>query len=262
MKDNVRIFFIGGLISYRAHFNWLKPSIFVTTLVVTPIFQILFFAFLGRSAGIESDRFFVIGNAVQVAALPGLFAMTFAITGERWSQTLAPLLASPANRTALFLGRSLPVIVNAAAVCVLSFVGAGLILHVSVPVRSLPSLALIVLVTSISCTGFGFLGGAIGLRLRDAIILINLADAVLLIFCGVNIPTATLPHWMQVVGQGLPVTHGLQAARGVADGAAFGSVAHFVLVELLVGLVYAAIGLVLLRILEVEARRHATLETT
>jgi ABC-2 type transport system permease protein len=98
--------------------------------------------------------------------------------------------------------------------------------------------------------------------MRDVIIAINLADAVLLIFCGVNIPTASLPHWMQVVGQGLPVTHGLQAARRVANGAAFGSVAHFVLVELLIGLVYMALGLVLLRLLEIEARRHATLETT
>jgi ABC-2 type transport system permease protein len=260
--NSARVFFIGGLISYRANFNWINPWIFVPTLVVTPIFQILFFAFLGRSAGLASDRFFVIGNAVQVAALPGLFAMTFAITGERWSQTLAPLLATPANRTALFLGRALPVIVNAAVVCVISFVAAGLILHVSIPMRSLPSLALIVLVTSVACTGFGFLGGAIGLRVRDVIILINLADAVLLIFCGVNIPTASLPHWMQAVGQGLPVTHGLQAARRVADGASFGSVAHFVLVELLIGVVYAAGGLVLLRYLEYEARRKATLETT
>jgi len=259
--NSVRVFFVGGLISYRALFNWLNPWIFIPTLVVTPIFQVLFFAFLGRSAGLASDRFFVIGNAVQVAALPGLFAMTFTITGERWSQTLAPLLATPANRTALFLGRALPVIANAAAVCVISFVGSGLLLHVHIPVRSLPSLALVVLITSISCTGFGFLGGAIGLRMRDVIILINMLDAVLLIFCGVNIPTASLPHWMQVVGQGLPVTHGLQAARRVADGAPFGDVAHYVLVELLIGVAYAFAGLLLLRFLEQEARRKATLET-
>jgi len=82
-----------------------------------------------------------------------------------------------------------------------------------------------------------------------------------LIFCGVNIPTASLPHWMQVVGQGLPVTHGLQAARRVADGAALGSVVHFLLVELAIGLAYAAVGMALLRYLENEARRHATLET-
>ena len=74
---NLRIFFVGGLISYRALFNWLNPWIFLPTLVVAPIFQVLFFAFLGRSAGLESDRFYVIGNALQIAALPGLFAGRF-----------------------------------------------------------------------------------------------------------------------------------------------------------------------------------------
>jgi ABC-2 type transport system permease protein len=86
-------------------------------------------------------------------------------------------------------------------------------------------------------------------------------DAVLLVFCGVNIPTASLPAWMQVVGQGLPVTHGLQAARRIADGAGLGSVTHYLLVELAIGLVYAAAGMALLRFLENQARRHATLET-
>ena len=126
--NNVRIFFVGGVIAYRALFNWLNPWIFIPTLIVAPIFQVLFFAFLGRSAGLESDRFYVIGNALQIAALPGLFAMTFAISGERWSQTLSPLLATPANRAAVFLGRALPVVANAALVCVVSFVAGALLL--------------------------------------------------------------------------------------------------------------------------------------
>jgi len=57
------------------------------------------------------------------------------------------------------------------------------------------------------------------------------------------------------------VTHGLQAGRRVADGAALGDVAHYVFVELAIGIAYAAAGLALLRFLEEEARRRATLET-
>ncbi|HEY3185307.1 MAG TPA: ABC transporter permease [Gaiellaceae bacterium] len=257
----LRVFFVGGVISYRALFNWLNPWIFLPTLVVAPIFQVLFFAYLGRAAGLESDRFYVIGNALQIAALPGLFAMAFTITGERYSQTLAPLLATPANRAALFLGRALPVTVNAAFVCVVSFVGGGLLLHVSVPASSLLSLAVVILATSLSCTGFGFLGGAIGLRVRDSIVLINLLDATLLVFCGVNIPLDTLPAWMQATAEALPVTHGLEAARRVADGAALGDVSGLVLVELAVGAAYAALGYALLRYLENASRRNATLET-
>ena len=260
--NNVRIFFVGGVIAYRALFNWLNPWIFVPTLVVAPIFQVLFFAYLGRAAGLESDRFFVIGNALQIAALPGLFAMTFSISGERWYQTLSPLLATPGNRAAIFLGRALPVVVNAAFVCVVSFVAGAVILGVHIDAASVPALTVVIAATSLSCTCFGFLGGPLGLRWRDAIIAINLADAVLLIFCGVNIPIESLPGWMQAVSEYLPVTHGLRAARRVADGAALGDVAGLVLAELAIGATYALVGFVWLRHLELVARRGATLENS
>jgi ABC-2 type transport system permease protein len=260
--NNLRIFFVGGLIAYRALFNWLNPWIFVPTLVVAPIFQLLFFAFLGRSAGLESDRFYVIGNALQIAALPGLFAMTFAISGERWFQTLSPLLATPANRAALFLGRALPVVVNAAFVCVVSLVAGALILGVHIASAAIPALAVVILVTSVSCTGFGFICGPLGLRWRDAIIAVNLLDAVLLIFCGVNIPISSLPDWMQAVSEYLPVTHGLRAARRISDGAALGDVTGLLSAELAIGMAYMAAGFIWLRRLEEVARRGATLENT
>ena len=50
-----------------------------------PLFQVLFFAYLGRAAELESDTFYVVGNSIQLAALPGLFAMSQAIAGERRS---------------------------------------------------------------------------------------------------------------------------------------------------------------------------------
>jgi ABC-2 type transport system permease protein len=260
--NNLRIFFVGGVIAYRALFNWLNPWIFIPTLVFAPIFQVLFFAFLGRSAGLESDRFYVIGNALQIAALPGLFAMTFAISGERWSQTLSPLLATPANRAAVFLGRALPVVANAAFVCVVSFVAGALILRVHIAPSAIPALAVVIAATSVSCTGFGFICGPLGLRWRDAIIAVNLLDAVLLIFCGVNIPIDSLPGWMQAVSEYLPVTHGLRAARRVVDGASLGDVGSLVAAELAIGLTYAGAGFAWLRHLELVARRGATLENS
>jgi len=260
--NNARIFFVGGLIAYRALFNWLNPWIFMTVLVSSPIFQVLFFAFLGRAAGLENDRFYVIGNALQLAALPGLFAMTFAISGERWSQTLAPLFATPASRAAIFLGRALPVIANAAFVCVVSFIGGALILHVHIDSSAIPALAVVILATSVSCTGFGFVCGPLGLRWRDAIIVVNLLMAVLLVFTGANIPIESLPAWMQVVSEYLPVTHGLRAARRVADGATLGDVGGLVAAELAIGAAYLTAGYAWLRHLELVARRGATLENS
>ena len=81
-----------------------------------------------------------------------------------------------------------------------------------------------------------------------------------LVFCGVNVPLDGLPDWMRSVGQALPVTRGLQAARNIAGGETLADNAGLVLGELAVGAAYAAVGFALLRYLEAEARRHATLE--
>ena len=38
---STRVFFIGGLMSYRALFGWLSPWVFIPSLLVAPVFQIL-----------------------------------------------------------------------------------------------------------------------------------------------------------------------------------------------------------------------------
>ncbi|MGL6279091.1 MAG: ABC transporter permease, partial [Gaiella sp.] len=59
----LRVFFVGGAISYRALFNWISPGMYVATMLGSPLFQILFFTYLGRYAGSQDDAFFIVGNA-------------------------------------------------------------------------------------------------------------------------------------------------------------------------------------------------------
>ena len=66
----VRVFLIGSVISYRALFNWISPVMYTTTMLGAPLFQILFFAYLGRFSGLRDDTFFVLGNAIQDIAAP------------------------------------------------------------------------------------------------------------------------------------------------------------------------------------------------
>lgn len=65
---------------------------------------------------------------------------------------------------------------------------------------------------------------------------------------------------MSTVSPWLPLTHGIAAARELADGGAFSSVAGLVLREAGVGLIYVVVGLAMLRFFEWESRRRATLE--
>jgi len=255
-----RIFLVGGLTSFRALWYWLTPWIYVPTMLIAPIFQILLFAYIGRSAHLRSDEFYLLGNALQYASIPCLFAMGQMVSGERYQETLGAILVSPAARIPLFLGRSLPVIVNGAFVAAFSLAVGSLILGVHLPVSSLAPLALVVLVASFSCTGLGFVNAAISLRVRENAVASNAIFGFLLIFTGANVPLDSLPGWMSTAAQGMPFTHAIAAARKLAAGASLGDVGGLVGAELLVGVIYGIAGYGLLRFFEVQGRRHATLE--
>jgi ABC-2 type transport system permease protein len=246
--------------SFRALYGWLSPWIYVPGMMVAPIFQILLFAYIGRAAHLESDRFYVIGNSIQYASIPCLFAMANTIAGERQQQTLGAILASPAPRLPLFLGRSLPVIANGAVVAAFALAVGSLILHVHIPASALAPLALVIVVASASCTGLGLINAAIGLRVRETAVLSNILFGFLLVFCGVNVPLGELPAGMSTIAQGLPLTHGIEAARSLAAGNSLSSVAGLVGAEALVGACWAAAGYALLRFFELQSFRHATLE--
>jgi ABC-2 type transport system permease protein len=256
---SLRLLVVGGLLSYRALFSFMSPAVFVPTLVLTPIFQILLFAYIGRAANARSDEFYVIGNAMQYASVPCLFAMTQTIAGERMQQTLGYILIAPAGRLPIFLGRSLPVIVNGFFVGAFSMLVGGLLLGVRFPASTFAPLALVIVVGAISCTGLGLINAAVGLRVRENSVLSNILVGLLLIFCGANVPTSELPPWMQTISASIPMTHAIRAARRVAAGDTIASVSGLLGTELLVGAAYAAVGLLTLRVLETQSRRHATL---
>ena len=258
--NSARVFFIGGLISYRALFGWLSPWVFVPSLLVAPVFQILLFAYIGRSAQLESDEFYVIGNALQYAAIPCLFAMTHIVAGERFQQTLGYILISPAKRLPLFLGRAVPVVANGFFVAAFGLVVGGAILGIDVPASAYLPIALVAAICAFSCTGLGLLNAGLGFVVRETAVLSNVIFGLLLVFSGANVPLDDLPGWMRAISDVLPFTHGIEAARQLADGASLADVDHLLAQEIVIGIVYGIAGYALIRAMEVVSRRTATLE--
>lgn len=258
--NSTRVFFLGGLASYRALFGWLSPWVYIPSLIVAPIFQILLFVYIGRSADLESDEFYVIGNALQYASIPCLFAMTHIIAGERFQQTLGYILISPARRLPLFVGRALPVVANGFFVAAFALFVGGAIVGVEVPAGSYAPIALVTAVSAFSCTGLGLLNAGLGFIVRDTSVLSNIIFGLLLVFSGANVPVDDMPRWMQVVSEGIPFTHGIEAARRLADGDGLGDVSGLVAAEALIGVLYGIGGYALIRVMEVVGRRHATFD--
>ena len=259
--NSLRVLFIGGLTSYRALFNWISPWVFIPQVLGYPIFEILFFAYLGRYAGVQSDQFFLIGNAFLAIAITGMFGMGHAVAGERRSQTLAILLVSPASRIAVFLGRALPSIVTGLFVAGISFAICSAVLGVHTSGSALAGIALAALISSFGCTALGLCLGALGLRGRNVSLFADSIGACMLLVSGANVPLHRLPGWIQAISSGIPLTRGIQAARDIANGASVGDVAHLLAGEAVIGSIYLVVGFGLLRLFEYEGRRTATLET-
>jgi ABC-2 type transport system permease protein len=257
----LRVFFVGGLISYRGLFNWIRPAIYVPTMLGSPLFQILFFTYLGRFTNDGNDDFYIVGNAVQVAAMSAIYGMTMGIANERQYGTLSPLLATPANRPALFLGRALPFIANGLAVSAFGFGISWLLLDFSPAAAVVPALAFVVVVTTVSCTALGMLIGSIGLRARDVFFGANLVYFLMLLVCGVNIDVDALPGWLEAIGRAVPLTHGIEAARRIVAGDGLGDVAGLVATEAGIGAAYVAVAYALFRLFEREGRMRGSFET-
>jgi ABC-2 type transport system permease protein len=256
----VRVLVFGGAYGYRALFAWANPLVYVPILLVQPIFQILFFAYIGRAAHLRDDTFFLVGNGIQWIMAPTMFGMLFMLDGERWTQTLGAVLATPANRIALFLGRSLPVMLNGLIVGAWGLVSGSLVLHVHSTADAAGPLAITIAVAVFSCAGCGFVIGSLSLRFRNGIILANVISAFLLLCTGANIPTGSLPPVLREIGYGLPLTRAIHAARELTSGASLAHVAPLLAGEAAVGAVYATVGFLLLRYFEGLSRRQAAFD--
>ena len=210
--NSLRVFFRGGMTSYRALFGWLNPWVAVPMFVIAPLFQLLF-AYLGRATDVASDTYFVVGNALLAASLPGILGVSGSVSGERFTRTLGMLLASPANRLALFLGRTLPAMANGFVVSAFCLVSGALVLDVHIAAAAVPGLLLVIVVSAFSCSALGLCTGALGLRMRNVISVAWVFQPVLLLVSGANVPRDRLPDWLQAIGSGLPLMHGISAAR-------------------------------------------------
>jgi ABC-2 type transport system permease protein len=262
ITDNLRLFWQGTILSYIALFRWLRPVTYLASKIVMPLAQILFFTFLGTYAtGAQNASFYIIGNAVQIAAVSGIFGVTMSIGGDRWEGTLPYLFGTPANRLMLFMGRGFMHIIDGFFGVVIGLAWGAILLGVDYSHTNLAALALTILVTTFSTAGLGLLMGCISLITANVMFVNNTVYFGLLLFSGANVPLTNLPVVMQYVSWSLPLTRGIAAARELIKGAPLTAVSSLLWGEFFIGVGYILAGYLLFRVFEFEARRRGTLET-
>lgn len=254
----VRLSWLSGILGYRALFSWNTPGLFFSVLILTPLLQMCFFVLVGRGFEYQNDLFFVLGSPMVGATAASIGGLVSVVAEERRFQTLGVILESPASRVAVFVGRVLP------GVC-LSFLlgvvisGIGLAFLGFPLAWSLWGLYLCALsVSAVSGAALGLALSATGLIVRDIYQLADAAQLALLLTSGAVIRIEHLPGVLRVLGGLLPLQNAVSAVRGlIADGFSE-EVGIFLLREFAIGLVWGAIAIILLRVLESQARRLGT----
>lgn len=248
-------------LSYIALFHWLRPTTYIASKLVMPVAQLLFFTFVGTyGASGLGQEFFVIGNALQIAAVSGIYGVTMSIGGDRFEGTLVYLFGTPANRPAVFFGRSLVHILDGIFGVIVALGWGAALFGLSFASAGVAQLALVIVITVYSTCGLGLLMGCVGLVTRNVMFVNNTVYFVLLLLSGANVPLDVMPVWLSALGRGVPLTHGIQAARLAFAGGDTNRVLGLVGIEALVGTAYLVAGYFFFSRIERRAKRLGTLE--
>lgn len=243
-------------------FQMVPVWLWLLQIVCTSFFSMFFFVVLADyvSNPEVTIRYVVIGNVVQSIAATTLYSVADLPGTEKHVGTLSPLMQTPAKLFYVFLGMSALNIAAGLISSVLSLCYAQFVFSIDLTAANILSVAVIILATVLSLTGFGMMIGSMGLRLRTSSIIANIVAYIGLLICGVNFPLSYLPEWVQVIASVLPLTYGVNAMRGAVDGAGLLEIGGDLGIMLVLGLIYFAISMLLFYGFEKLARNNGSYE--
>src|SRR5271155_1945853 len=240
-----RTFWTNAVLAPRTSLGFMRFDFVLGTVFIIPLTQMVFFAFVVQlgNGGAGEIAFTAVGNAVATVTYSSVFSVCQTTDSEKQQGTMEHLLVSPASRLALSLGRGLlPILISLATVTV-GLLYATAFFGVSIPLATIPGLAVSVALTSFAMVGFGLLLGGVALYLRTSIILGNIFLFVGLLLSGVNFPIAQLPPVLQWAGDVLPLTWGIAAIRAAFAGDSLSALVPFWAAVAIVGALSYALAI-------------------
>ncbi|MEE1831720.1 ABC transporter permease [Streptomyces sp. SP17KL33] len=239
------------------------PLSWVTSWLIRSMFQVIFFALLGKFASSDAQAHYILlGNIVAVIALEVMMINTTAALD--WYQGTLPFLVSaPANVGAIYLGRGLQWVVTGAVSSNLIFIITSFVFPVPWAWWQLLPMTPLLLLIGFGTYCYGCMTAAVAFRNpKYRGFFTNLGFLILAVCCGINVPVSAFPTPVEWLAQVLPLTHGLEAIRAIIDGDGAATVTAQILLELVV----AAGWLVLTRLsfqpLAARGRRDGSLSFT
>jgi len=216
----LRVFKGAFLFGRKGLIIWDSWDMWVMQIVITPIAQMGFFAFLSIYLRYPSSvtEYIVVGNALQSMSFSAVFAVANITSQDKWQGTLPSTIVTPANRVALFVGRAMFQVLLSALISAAGLLYAATVFGVSFESANFPGIAVVIFLTSAAMISFGLLISAVGLYMRTAMIVANIFLFITLLLSGVNFPVSVLPLWLQPASWTIPLTYGTEALRMAISG--------------------------------------------
>lgn len=257
-----RVFVGSVLFGRKGTILWDSWEMWVMQIFITPPAEMAFFYLLAIAVyqNTAAAQYTVIGNAVQSMSFAAVFAVANITSQDKWQGTLQNLMVTPANRMALFIGRASFQIFMSAVITVAALIYAHFLFGVSFANTDYAALGIAIMLTSVMMISFGLLISSIGLFMRTAMIVANIFLFLTMLVSGVNFPVSTLPIWLQPISWAIPMTYGVEAARGAIQGASVFSLGIIFLQEFIDGIAVLFAGYFLLKGFESLARKSGRLE--
>jgi ABC-2 type transport system permease protein len=262
IAQGTRVFISSAVLAKRALFSWLNPALWIMQLFFMSLFQMAFFVYIVKYAGGEEIgiAYVAVGNAISSVAYVAIFSVCNITGEEKQEGTLTPVLASPANRLPLFVGRAMFQVLNGIATVFIALFYAWAVFGVDFSGTNWSSLITVVVLTSLTMVGFGLMLSSLGLYLRTSMVIANIFLFIGLLFSGVNFPVSYLPEWLQPLAYAFPLTYGTEAAREAVVGTSLVGMADLLISQMIVGTIALLIGYGIFAVFENLSRRLGTMD--
>jgi ABC-2 type transport system permease protein len=249
---------IVGIEDFRAFYTWRS---WILGWLMRVIFQVLFFALIGRLLGSTHEvRFLLVGGAAAIAVLESLTIVLFTAF-DRAMGILTMLISSPADYYLVMIARNINCIVTGATTATIGLFACSFIVDLPLSYPRALLVIPIILLGSTTTYLFGALICAVIIKFAGGRwLILNLSYMAIAVLAGFYVPTSFWPAPFAVIAQVLPFSHALRAIRGTLSGAAPGSVLAQCGLELLVGVCWFLAGRAALRLSVALARRDGSID--
>ncbi|OLT27955.1 hypothetical protein BJF83_16665 [Nocardiopsis sp. CNR-923] len=235
-----------AIADFKAFYTW---RTWLGAWLVRIVCQVAFYSMIGHMVGDSDYVVFVIIGAAMMACVAETLMTSASSTWDRTTAGTLPLLVgSPVEPGFFYFGRSVMWPLSATVTTSVAILTLSFFFDLSWTPVQIVLLLLLVLLASLSTYCFALVVGSFAMLYPGAR---NVMSAVVTVwvscFCGTVVPVDFWPPAVQWAAQTIPMTHGLEAVRGLEGGAPAAEVTVHTARTLLSGAAWFLLSLLLFR---------------